>query len=294
MPTRLWFSQHHQHTRSNQRWACRCSWLLPHEARSLACGSLPQLRTARVPQRRYEQAGAPLTWPDCFTSTASPGFAPLHETRTPPEWLACGSGPGDRPGSSEEAQPRRTQVPCRRQPSGRPGGQGQQPVARLRPRTRCPGLAVDRRRGYGGDVPSGGTLSEEPQGLAGESGPETRAGLKRITSTGTLAAGAMGANHRPGGERQRQPIPPADQRRGKSDAGLRRCGGSQRINRPRPGAEGSVARRSIQRTGHSHPRPDGQLRLRNHRTQAPADPLHHRPATPESGRDGPGRRAGGS
>ena len=148
----------------------------------------------KFPSGGTEQAGAPLTWSDCESSAASPGFAPLRETRTPPERLACGSGPGDRPGSSDSAQPRRTQVPCRRQPSGRPGGQGQQPVARLRPRTRCPGLAVDRRRGYGGDVPSGGTLSEEPQGLAGESGPETRAGLKRITSTGTLAAGARGAN----------------------------------------------------------------------------------------------------
>jgi hypothetical protein len=24
----------------HQRWACRCSWVLPHEARPLACGSL--------------------------------------------------------------------------------------------------------------------------------------------------------------------------------------------------------------------------------------------------------------
>jgi hypothetical protein len=37
----------------HQRWACRCSWLLPHEARPLACGSLPHIRTARVPQRRH-------------------------------------------------------------------------------------------------------------------------------------------------------------------------------------------------------------------------------------------------
>ncbi len=146
------------------------------------------------PSGGNEQAGAPLSCPDCIASIAFPSFAPHRETRTPPEWLACGSGPGDRPGSSDLAKPRRTQVPCRRQPSGRPWGQGQQPVARLRPRTRGPGLAVERRRGYGGDVPSGGTLSEEPQGLAGESGPETRAGLNRITSTGTLAAGARGAN----------------------------------------------------------------------------------------------------
>jgi hypothetical protein len=37
----------------HQRWACRCYWLHPHEARSLPCGSLPQLRTAQVPQRRH-------------------------------------------------------------------------------------------------------------------------------------------------------------------------------------------------------------------------------------------------
>ena len=85
----------------HQRWACRCFWGLPHEARPLACGSLPQLRTARIPQRRHEQAGAPLTCPDCVPSNASAGFAPLRETRTPPERLACGSGPGDRPGSSD-------------------------------------------------------------------------------------------------------------------------------------------------------------------------------------------------
>ena len=43
----------------------------PHEARPLACVSFPQIRTARVPQRRHEQAGAALTWRDCVPSTAS-------------------------------------------------------------------------------------------------------------------------------------------------------------------------------------------------------------------------------
>jgi hypothetical protein len=71
---------------------------------------------------------APLNCPVCGPFSASPGFAPLRETRTTPDWLACGSGPGDRPGRSDQASHAEPKSPAAASPPAAQGGKDGNPL----------------------------------------------------------------------------------------------------------------------------------------------------------------------